>query len=153
MTPKQFAQAIKQFRAQMRWSQGTLAGHLGVSQQAVQRWESGKLKKGPSRMLLRQLRHMGPAGLSLFRDSLPEDYIDEELTYQAQTAELTPQEPDAESDDQSLRQLLALRAQRRQKRIDLLTKALQVMSDDELEVLYRQALISLRRADITRGET
>ena len=47
-TPMSFAELLKQCRKQQGMSQAELASKLGVTQQAVGKWESGKSSPDPS---------------------------------------------------------------------------------------------------------
>ena len=67
----QIGQLVRQLRQQLNLSQEKFAAHLGVSFQAVNRWENGRATPSPMAMqkLEHQLKKLGDRGKALLAET------------------------------------------------------------------------------------
>ncbi len=69
----QIGQLVRDLRQQLNLSQEKFAAHLGVSFQAINRWENGRATPSPMAMqkLEKQIKQLGDRGKALLSQHVP----------------------------------------------------------------------------------
>jgi len=151
ITPQQFAAVLKTIRERLDITQEELAERMGVSQQAINVWETAGLKKGPSRGTLKTLAEVAPALVAELLGKFPGAL--EAARGGAQGMEMliaaTPSMDEFDlvdsPEDDELHQFLRQRARQRETRINNVRRAMALMDDDEIAQVYQYVTNLVRK--------